>query len=357
MSSSRLELSLIRGHGIGPEVSEAACAVVAATGLPVQWVEWPVGTAAVERFGQPVPPGFVAAVSRQGACLKGPLQVETLQGELSLRGTDGRMRTYPSINAALRRELGCFGQLRPVRGYRRVSGAYAGMDLVIVREVTEDVYAGLEQQVAPGHTEAIKLVTRAASERIARFALEHARRTGRRRVTVLHKATVLNLTDGLFLQTAREVAAEYPDIQLDDVLVDTAFYLLVRAPERFDVVLCSNQYGDIFADLAAGLVGSLGLIAGANVGPNAALFEAGHGAAPDIAGRNLANPLALVLSSALMLEHLGYAAEGGALRAAVADYLDGDQPLTPDLGGTASTSQVTEILVRRVEAQRLRAAR
>ncbi|MBI2755320.1 MAG: isocitrate/isopropylmalate dehydrogenase family protein [Chloroflexi bacterium] len=353
-----MQISLLEGHGIGPEVSTAARAVVAATGLQVEWVEWPMGAEAVERFGQAVPPGFVAAVQRQGACLKGPMLIESFKGQITLAGPDDAgPRTYPSINAALRRELGCFGQLRPIRGYRRVSGQYAGMDLVIVREITEDVYAGIESEPAPGRAEGIKLVTRAASERIARFAFEYARRAGRKRVTVLHKATVLNLTDGLFLQCARDVAAEFPDIQFDDILIDTAFYLLVRAPQRFDVVLCSNQYGDIFADLAAGLVGSLGLVAGANIGPRAGLFEAGHGAAPDIAGRNLANPLALILSAALMLEHLGHTAEAGAIRTAVEAYLEGDEPLTPDLGGTATTTLVTETLVRRVEAARLMAPR
>jgi isocitrate dehydrogenase (NAD+) len=230
---------------------------------------------------------------------------------------------------------------RPLRGLGARSGRWADLDVVIMREVTEDVYAGLERAVDEERAEAIKLTTRTAARRVARYSFEFARRNGRRRVTCVHKANVLGLTDGLFLRCCREVAGEYPAIEFDDCMVDAAAYALVKTPERFDVIVTSNQYGDILSDLGAGLIGSLGLAPGANIGEDCAMFEASHGAAPDIAGRGVANPIALILSGALLLRHAGCGVEAARVEEAVRAVVVEGRVLTPDLGGTASTREVT----------------
>jgi isocitrate dehydrogenase (NAD+) len=257
-------------------------------------------------------------------------------------------RHYPSVNNALRRELGAYANLRPVRGYAGVSGAYDGLDLVIVREVTEDLYLGLERQVDADTAEAVKRITRPASRRIARFACDYAVRHGRRTVTAVHKANVLHRTDGLFLESVRAVAADYPGLRFDDRMVDAACYHLVKVPGQFDVLVLPNQYGDILSDLAAGLVGSLGLAPGGNFGPDVAVFEAAHGAAPDIAGRGIANPLGLILSGALLLDHLGESAAAARVRRGVELVLAEGRWLTPDLGGRATTAELTRAVCDRL---------
>ncbi|MBV5330164.1 MAG: isocitrate/isopropylmalate dehydrogenase family protein, partial [Chlorobium sp.] len=250
---------------------------------------------------------------------------------------------------AIRRELGLFVNPRPLRGIKGISGKYSELDVVVMREITEDVYIGWEFQIGISSAQAIKLTTREAAIRVARYSFEYARKHNRRRVSCLHKANVLNYTDGLFLNCCREVAQEYPDIKFDDFMIDAACYTIIKQPERFDVIVTANQYGDIFSDLGAGLVGSLGLAPGANIGENTAVFEASHGAAPDIAGKGIANPGALILSGAMMLEHLGHFREAHAVIEATRHVMGEGRVLTPDLGGNATTMNVAEEISRRIE--------
>jgi isocitrate dehydrogenase (NAD+) len=254
------------------------------------------------------------------------------------------MRRHPSINNGLRRELGTYANLRPIRGWEGVSGPYSRLDIVIVREATEDTYSGLERQVDEDCAEATKRITGAASRRIARFACEYALGHGRRKVSAIHKANVLHLTDGLFLRSVREVVREFPTLEFDDTMVDAACYLLVKSPKIFDVMVLPNQYGDILSDLVAGLVGSLGLAPGANIGPGVAVFEAAHGAAPDIAGQNLANPISLILSGAMMLDHLNEFEAAERIRRGVSDVLRDRRSLTPDLGDNGTTRGLTRAI-------------
>lgn len=336
-------VALAEGDGIGPELVEATRLVFDAVGAPVEWVETPVGKAAMALSGEELPWSSIETMRALGAVLKGPLIAERLSGGAAVRAPDG-VRLHPSVNNGLRRELGLYCNLRPVRGFAPVSGRYAAMNLVIVREVTEDVYSGIERSVGDGCGEAVKRITRQASLRIARFAFEYAARTGRQRVTAIHKANVLHKTDGLFLQCVREMAAAFPDILCDDSMVDAACYRMVKDPAAFDVMVLPNQYGDILSDLAAGLAGSLGLAPGANFGENTAMFEAAHGAAPDIAGKGIANPVSLILSGALLLEHLAEREAADRIRLAVEQVLAEACVLTPDLGGSASTREMTEAI-------------
>jgi isocitrate dehydrogenase (NAD+) len=297
-----------------------------------------------------LPPESVRQLQETGLALKGPLIVEKLKGRLVCRHADGSEHVYPSLNNALRRELKLFVNPRPLRGMGALSGRWADLDIVIMREVTEDVYAGLERMADADRAEAIKLTTRPAARRVARYSFEFARKHGRRRVTCAHKANVLGLTDGMFLECCREVAAEYPEIVFDDCMVDATAYALVKTPERFDVVVTSNQYGDILSDLAAGLVGSLGLAPGANIGEAVAMFEASHGAAPDLAGKGIANPIALVLSGALLLRHAGEVRAAERVEAAVRAVVIEGKTLTPDLGGRATTDAVAAAICARLAA-------
>lgn len=331
------------GDGIGPELVEATQLVLEAAGASIEWVETPVGKAASARYGEELPWASLEAMKALRVVLKGPLIAERLSGGTVVRAPDGT-RTHPSVNNGLRRELNLYCNLRPVRGFAPVSGRYSAMDMIIVREVTEDVYSGIERSVGEDCAEAVKRITRHASRRIAQFAFEYASRFGRRRVTAIHKANVLHKTDGLFLQCVREVGAAYPGILSDDRMVDAACYLMVKDPAAFDVLVLPNQYGDILSDLAAGLAGSLGLAPGANFGETAAMFEAAHGAAPDIAGKGLANPISLILSGAMLLDHLGEREAGDRVRLAVEQVLGEARVLTTDLGGSATTRQMTEAI-------------
>ncbi|MCL6543658.1 MAG: isocitrate/isopropylmalate dehydrogenase family protein [Bryobacteraceae bacterium] len=336
-------VALAAGDGIGPELVEACQEVFQAVGAPVEWVETPVGRSAVARFGEELPWSSLETMKELGVVLKGPLIAERLSGGAIVRAPNGT-RVHPSINNGLRRELDLYCNLRPVRGFAPVSGWYSSMDLVIVREVTEDIYSGIERSIGEDCAEAVKRITRQASRRIAQFAFEYAVRYGRRRVTAVHKANVLHKTDGLFLQCVREVAASYPGIASDDRMVDAASYYMVKDPAAFDVLVMPNQYGDILSDLAAGLAGSLGLAPGANFGEKTAMFEAAHGAAPDIAGKGIANPISLILSGALLLDHLGEREAADRIRLAVELVLAEARVLTPDLGGSATTRQLTQAI-------------
>jgi isocitrate dehydrogenase (NAD+) len=344
MSQREHQVVCIPGDGIGPEISQAAVAVLNASGVRLRWREAVAGDAARQRGGHPLPAETLAAVREAGVALKGPLLAPKQTGRVTIRRAEGD-ETYPSVNNALRRELEVFANVRPVRSFEGIATPFPALDLVIMREVTEDTYIGWEEMKGPDEAWAIKRITRQASERIFRFAFDYARRTGRRTVTAGHKANVLNLTDGLFLQCGRDVAATYPDIAFDDCMVDALCVRLVKQPETLDVLVLPNQYGDILSDLCGGLAGSLGLAPGANIGRAVSFFEASHGAAPDIAGRGVANPIALILSGAMLLGHLGEADAERRVWAAVGRVLKEGRWLTPDLGGRARTADVTRAIV------------
>ena len=327
-------ITLIRGDGIGPEVADAVVAILAAARAPLSFEEVVVGREAEKREGDPLPASALESLRRTRVGLKGPVGTPIGKG-------------FQSVNVRLRQALELYANLRPVRNVPTVASRFQGVDLVIVRENTEDLYSGLEHVVVPGVVESLKIITEVASTRIARYAFDYARKHGRRRVTAIHKANIMKLSDGLFLDCFRKVAERYPDIAADDRIVDAACMRLVMQPETFDVLLLENLYGDIVSDLAAGLVGGLGVVPGANIGKDAAIFEAVHGTAPDIAGSDKANPTALLMSAILMLRHLELAAVAerveGALLAAFRDGIK-----TPDIGGTAGTRAFTRAVVERV---------
>ncbi len=335
---------LIRGDGIGPEISDATVAVLEAAGVAIRWREALAGEAARQRHGHPLPEETLACIREAGVALKGPLLAPKQTGRITIRHGDAEV-TYPSVNNALRRELDVFANVRPIRSFSGVPTPFPAVDVVIVREVTEDTYIGWEEMKGPDEAWAIKRITRNASERIFRFAFEYARCRGRRRVTTGHKANVLNLTDGLFLQCGREVAAGFPNVPFDDCMIDALCLQLVKHPENLDVLVLPNQYGDIVSDLCAGVAGSLGLAPGANYGERVAFFEASHGAAPDIADQGIANPIALILSGAMLLGHLGELEAERRIWQAVTDVLKVGRWLTPDLGGHARTTDLTRAIV------------
>ena len=330
----KTRVTLIRGDGIGPEVAEAVLSVLEAAGAPLEFEEAVVGRRAEETEGNPLPPEVLDSIRKNRVALKGPVGTPIGKG-------------FPSVNVALRKKLDLYASLRPVRNVPAVPSRFENVDLVVVRENTEDLYSGLEHTVVPGVVESLKIITEVASTRIARFAFEYARREGRRRVTAVHKANIMKLSDGLFLDCFRKVAAEYPDIEADDRIVDATCMRLVMNPEIFDVLLLENLYGDIVSDLAAGLVGGLGLVPGANLGKELAIFEAVHGTAPDIAGTGKANPTALLMSSVLMLRHLGQAVLATAIESALFATLAAGIR-TPDLGGTATTTGFAKAVAERL---------
>jgi isocitrate dehydrogenase (NAD+) len=332
----RHTITLIPGDGIGPEVTAAAVRVLEATGVGLEWETEAAGASATAEFGTPLPARVLESVRRNQVALKGPTETPV--------GTGHR-----SINVQLRKELDLYANLRPVRTLPGVRSRYEGVDLVVVRENTEDLYSGLEHVVVPGVVESLKIITERASTRIALFAFAYAETHGRQRVSAVHKANIMKLSDGLFLDCCRRVAAEYPGLRYDEIIVDNACMQLVLDPTRFDVLLLENLYGDIVSDLCAGFVGGLGMAPGANIGDDAAVFEAVHGSAPDIAGRNLANPIALVLSGAMMLEHLGEVAAARRVREAVSAVLSEGNGLTRDLGGRASTSEIADAIAELVK--------
>lgn len=341
-----MRIGILKGNGIGPEITQVTQRALEATGISLDWQDILVADGAIEKYGHPLPSTTLSQVRSIGRVIKAPLIVDKLKGRINFSQEDGSCITYPSLNNAIRRELGVFVNLRPIRGFPGISGRHESLNIIIMREVTEDVYAGLEHTIGNDvAAEAIKLTTRAASTRIAKFSFDYARQRGRKRVTCLHKANVLNLTDGLFLRCFYEVSKDYADIEVDDMMIDAACYAIVRDPRRFDVLVMSNQYGDIFSDLASGLVGSLGLAPGVNIGDNVSMFEACHGAAPDIAGKGIANPLALILSGALLLEEAGHGKKADVIRRAVEKVIKQGNNLTPDLGGSGTTESLTDVLI------------
>jgi isocitrate dehydrogenase (NAD+) len=338
--SNRLHRAvLLPGDGIGPEVTEAARRVLEGAGVRIEWQELPCGLEAAKTHGDALPKHVLEAIRATKVALKGPTTTPIGTGHVS-------------ANVRLRKSLELYANVRPVKTVPGLETPYGPVDLVIVRENTEDLYSGLENLVAPGVVTSIKVITRRASRRISRFAFDHARDWGRRRVTAVHKANIMKLADGLFLDCARAAAKPFEGtIAYDEVLVDALCMKLVRRPSDFDVLLLENLYGDIVSDLAAGLVGGLGLVPGGNYGRHAAVFEAVHGSAPDIAGKGVANPIAMVLSAAMMCHHLGERDAYTRIRRGVAAVTRKKDALTPDIGGTATTRELTDAIVREVKAQ------
>jgi len=334
------QVTLIPGDGIGPEISAAARAVLEATGVTFEWDEQAAGEATMAGEGTPLPDRVIDSVRRTRVALKGPITTPVGTG-------------FRSVNVALRQALTLYANVRPARSMVGVESRFHDVDLVIVRENTEDLYAGIERWVNDDEAESIKTITRRASERIARYAFEYAVRNGRKVVTAVHKANIMKLTDGLFLDSCRRVAADYEGrIGFQDRIVDNMCMQLVQKPEAYDVLVAPNLYGDIISDLAAGLVGGLGLAPGANIGEEAAVFEAVHGSAPKYAGQDRANPTALILSGALLLRHIGEPAAGAAVEAAVREVIGEGAVRTADLGGTSGTRAFGEAVAARVQALR-----
>lgn len=324
---------LIAGDGIGPEVTAATCEVVKASGARIDWVEAAAGLPAVETYGDPLPMATLELIRKHRVALKGPCTTPIGKG-------------FGSINVRLRKELDLYASVRPVRTLPGIDLPYHDVNLVVVRENTEGLYSGLEHFVVPGVVESLRLITRPAAERIVRFAFELARHEGRQRVTFCHKADVLPLSDGLFLSTAREVAGDYPFLEFEEIPVDRLCLLLALDPSRFEVLVMENLFGDVISDLCAGLVGGLGVVPGANLGARYALFEAVHGSAPDIAGKGVANPIALLRSAALLLDHIGQREVAAKIEQSVRRTLQAGVGLTRDLGGTGNTRTVTDELIK-----------
>ena len=326
------KITLIPGDGIGSEITGAVVRIIEASGVEIEWESFIAGAEALSRYGDPLPEPVLESIKRNRVALKGPLTTPVGTG-------------FTSVNVRLRKTLDLYANLRPVRNLPGLVTPFGDLDMVVVRENTEDLYSGIEHVVVPGVVESLKIITEKASTRIARFAFDYARRENRKKVTAIHKANIMKLSDGLFLDCFRKVAAEYPEIAADEKIVDNACMQLVMRPQQFDVMLLENLYGDIISDLAAGLVGGLGVVPGANIGELGAVFEAVHGSAPDIAGKNIANPTALLQTAIMMLRHLGERAAADLIERAMIHTLANKQVRTRDLGGAASTTEYTEAIV------------
>ncbi len=326
-------ITLIPGDGIGPEVTAAAVQLLEAAGADLEWEEVEAGLGVVSKYGKPLPDQVLESIRKNKVALKGPLTTAVGTG-------------FASANVELRQKLNLYSSLRPVANVPGIESRFGEVDIIVVRENTEGLYSGLEHTITAGVTQSLKIITLEASSRIAHFAFEYASKWNRKKVTTAHKANILKISDGLFLKTCQEVAREYPDILHEDIIVDNLALQLVINPQRFDVLLTTNLYGDIVSDLCAGLVGGLGLVPGANIGKEYAVFEAVHGSAPDIAGQNKANPLAVFFSSLLMLEYLQMKDTASRIREAIYRVTTKGAVLTPDLGGNASTTEFTEAVIR-----------
>src|SRR5687768_4006920 len=326
---AKYKITLLPGDGIGPEVTASVVSILECAGVDIEWEKYFVGSEAIARFGDPLPQDVLDSILRNKVALKGPVTTPFGTG-------------FASINVRLRKTLDLYANLRPVKSLPNVKTRYEDIDLVVVRENTESLYAGLEHEVVPGVVESLKIITEKASTRIAKFAFDYAISHGRKRVTAVHKANIMKLSDGLFLKCFRNVAKEYPNIEADDRIVDNLCMQLVIDPNQFDILLLENLYGDIVSDLTAGLVGGLGVVGGANIGLNGAVFEAVHGSAPDIAGQNKANPLALLQSAVMMLRHIGELDAARRVHSAILKVLDsGPEHRTRDIAGTGTTADFT----------------
>lgn len=326
-------ITLIPGDGIGPEISQSVQQILKAAGVPIEWEIHEAGITAQVKVGELLPADVLESITRNKVALKGPLMTPVGEG-------------FASINVTMRRALQLYANTRPIRSIPGVKARYSDVDVIVVRENTEGLYVGIEHVVVPGVVESLKIITEAASTRIARYAFELCRRQKRKKITAIHKANIMKLSDGLFLDCCRTVRRDYPEIDYNEMIVDNAAMQLVLNPHQFDVLLLENLYGDIVSDLCAGLIGGLGLAPSGNIGEKAALFEAVHGSAPDIAGKNLANPTALLLSSLLMLQHLGELEAAERIFKAVRTVFEDRKIFTPDLGGTATTHSFTEAIIK-----------
>ncbi len=334
-----IPVTLIPGDGIGPSITEATVRLVDASGADIAWDRQLAGMAAVTAHGDPIPDATLQSISRTCVALKGPLETQVGEG-------------FRSINVALRKTFDLYANVRPAR-VMLPHGRFDKVDIVLVRENTEGLYIGIEHYVRVGDdpravAESTAVITRFGAERVCRYAFEYARTHGRRKVTLAHKANILKFSQGLFLDVGRAVAREYPDIEFDERIIDAIAMELVLAPERFDVIVTTNLFGDILSDLISGLVGGLGLAPGANIGKNGAIFEAVHGTAPSLVGKNVANPTALMLAACLMLDHLGQTDRAARVRAAIEATLRDGKAVTPDVGGTATTDEYTDAVIARL---------
>jgi len=329
-------ITLIPGDGIGPEITKAATRVIEAAGVKIEWEIYDAGLTAIGKYKDPLPQLVIDSISKNKVALKGPLTTPVGTG-------------FRSVNVALRKEFDLYSNLRPAKSFDGVKSRYANIDLIVVRENTEEFYSGIEHYVdsRKSAAETIGIVTRSGSERIIRFAFEYAKTHGRKKITVVHKANILKYTSGLFLDIARNMAKEHPQIEMNDKIIDNMAMQMVINPNQFDVIVTTNLFGDILSDLASGLVGGLGLAPGANIGYNTAIFEAVHGSAPDIAGKNIANPCAIILASAMMLEHIGETDAGKKISTAVADVIKDGKKVTRDLNpdNPVSTDQMADAII------------
>ena len=330
------KVTLIYGDGIGPEVIGAAVRVLEGAGLTIDWDVKTAGSEAISDYGRPLPDQVIASIKKNKIALKGPLTTAVAEG-------------FSSANVGLRKEMDLYANLRPVKNVPGVDSPFSQVDLVVVRENTEDLYSGIEHTVAIGVTQSLKVITERASKRIARFAFEYAKKKGRHKVSAAHKANILKVSDGLFLETCRAVAKGFPEIEYEEIIVDNLAMQLTMRPERFELLLLTNMYGDIISDLCAGLVVGLGLVPGANLGKRCAVFESVHGSAPDIAGKNCANPIAAILSALMMLRHLDLNQDADRIERALFAVTAAGKVVTPDLGGAATTTQMTEEIIARLD--------
>ncbi len=326
------QVTLIPGDGIGPEVVNATVRILEATGVKFQWESYAAGAEAYEKYHEYIPKELIESIERTKVGLKGPVTTPIGGG-------------FSSINVALRRKFELFANFRPIRSLPGVPSRYQGIDLIVVRENTEGLYSGIEHEVVPGVVESLKIITEKASTRISRFAFEYARRVKRKKIHSIHKANIMKMSDGLFIRCSRNVSKEYPEITYGEHIVDNTCMQLVMNPYQYDILLLENLYGDIVSDLCAGLVGGLGLVPGANFGHECAIFEAVHGSAPDIAGKDMANPTAVLRSGILMLRHLGEENAANHIRAAIEKVFTEKKHLTRDVGGSASTTEFTDAMV------------
>ncbi|MDX7789371.1 isocitrate dehydrogenase [Aeromonas caviae] len=334
---SKRKITVIPGDGIGPSIIESAIQILAHAGCDFDYEYADAGLVALEKHGELLPQATLDLIEKNKVSLKGPLTTPVGGG-------------FTSINVSLRKKFNLYANVRPVLSFKGTKSRYDNIDIITVRENTEGMYSGAGQKRSDDNqsAEAMSIITREGAERIVTFAFELARQEGRKKVTIIHKANILKSTSGLFLEVARQVAARYPDIQNEEMIVDAACMNLVMYPERFDVMVTTNLFGDILSDLCAGLVGGLGMAPGANIGEGAAIFEAVHGSAPDIAGKNIANPTSVILASIQMLEYLGMQDKAERIREAVRTTIESGDRVTRDLGGTASTSEFTQAIIDRL---------
>lgn len=330
------KVTLIPGDGIGPEVTRAATRIVEASGVKIEWESFAAGAEAFAKYGEYIPKELIQSIERTGIGLKGPVTTPIGGG-------------FSSINVALRKKFELYANFRPIKNLPSLPTRYPSVDLAIVRENTEGQYSGIEHEVIPGVVESLKIITEKASTRIARFAFEYARRENRKRIHAIHKANIMKMSDGLFLRCCREVAKEYPEIPYAEHIIDNTCMQLVMNPYQYDVLVMENLYGDIISDLCAAFVGGLGLVPGANIGKNCAIFEAVHGSAPDIAGKDLANPTALLQSAVLMLRHIGETAAADKVHAALEKTYKEKQHLTRDVGGTSRTTEFADAVIANMQ--------